>query len=49
MNFIERFFGVAPDGGSWLLELALLAAVAFLLALPLRHRVTRVVARFVRF
>ena len=49
MNFIERFFGVAPDGGSGLLELALLAAVAFLLALPLRHRVTRVVARFVRF
>jgi len=48
MNFIERIFGVAPDGGNGLFELALLAAVAFLFALPVRRRVARLVARFVR-
>ena len=48
MNFIERLFGVAPDGGSGLFELALLAGIAFLVAVRLRRKAAGIITRLVR-
>jgi hypothetical protein len=42
MDFIERIFGIAPDGGSGSLELLLfavpIAGIVYLLARRQRHR-----------
>lgn len=48
MHFIERIFGLAPDGGNGLFELALFAVLVFSLGIPLRRKLTRALARFVR-
>jgi len=48
MDFIERLFGVAPDGGSGALEAALLVvplAAAFVVGLIARRRNLRTAAR----
>jgi hypothetical protein len=45
MNFIERLFGVSPDGGSGILELSLLATPLTLIVLV---RMTRYVQRKTR-
>jgi len=38
MDFIERLFGLAPDGGSGILEALLVCAVIAALALLARRR-----------
>jgi hypothetical protein len=48
MHFIEKIFGVSPDGGSGLLELALFVAFAVALAVPFLERIVRVIVRFVQ-
>lgn len=43
MNFIEQLFGIAPDGGNGMTELALFLAVALPpLVISLRRRLRRV-------
>jgi len=34
MDFIERLFGISPDGGSGLLETSLVAALISIIVLP---------------
>ncbi len=46
MHFIENFFGVSPDGGSGLLELALFVAFAIALGIPFLGRILRAIVRF---
>jgi hypothetical protein len=42
MDFIERLFGVSPDGGDGSTELIYLAAIAIIAALAYaRHRATK--------
>ena len=43
MDFIERLFGVSPDGGDGSTELIYLAAIAIIIAglAYTRHRATR--------
>ncbi len=44
MDFIERIFGLSPDGGSGLLELAVLATItAWIVARVMARRRVRVV------
>jgi hypothetical protein len=39
MDFVERFFGISPDGGNGAFELSILVAVtAIPLVILLRHR-----------
>jgi hypothetical protein len=46
MDFIERLFGVAPDGGNGSTEAVILAAIAFVAAiLVLRGRTIRSIVR----
>ena len=38
MDFIERIFGISPDGGSGLAELLILASLMLGAVLALRHK-----------
>jgi hypothetical protein len=38
MNFIERVFGISPDGGTGALELVLMAAPVLIVASLAAHR-----------
>jgi hypothetical protein len=48
VNLIEQLFGVAPDGGNGTFELALLAGIAFLLAVRLRRTAAGIITRLIR-
>jgi hypothetical protein len=42
MDFIERWFGISPDGGSGLTEVSYILLLGVLIALVFRRRILRV-------
>jgi len=44
MDFIERFFGVSPDGGNGVLEAVYFLAVAAVVLMIFRRRIFRFVS-----
>ena len=45
MDFIERWFGISPDGGSGLTEVSYLFLMALVIVLLFRRKIFRLVSR----
>ena len=45
MDFIERWFGISPDGGSGLTEVSYIFILALVIVLLFRRRIFRLVFR----